>query len=725
MKFFIFFAFACLMSLTTYSQMSWNNAYSFNGTSAYYACPHNVDFNNLTTQATWEFWVRPNVHSLAVIVGKNYASAWAVGTTASGQIFIQTPGGAVISTPTLPTGVWSHVAITYNNGTVVIYFNGTSVSQSGSITSGPLPTNTDSVYIGCDRNSGVPAFFFNGALDNIRIWSVARTAAQIQEIRFTPIQMPGVNLGPYSGLQFSSHGDVFTNDWSGITSTSLFARGGATTINYSQQPLHFNDYNSNYYFDGTSYLSAATVTEANVTTAITVEAWIKRDTTGTQPAFQNIFNKSGGTDRFDWGLYINSTGTLFFTLNSDANFVSAPSIITRGQWYHVAGTWSQSSGRMRLYVNGDSVAGANFTGTISNNPDSICIGGIAATNFIANKFKGQIDNPRIWSVERTAAQIREGMYINNSPASGSPPFNNLEFSFDALTNMPRLASAHSYYLLLMAFRGNGIRLVSSHLNNDLFLTSPLIRDADLQFPAPSANWFMSTKRAYMPDPGIYRDSIFISPAQGGLLQSLKVFVLINHTWISDLTITLRNPAGTTVTLTPTYTHSANDMMVVFDQLADTLISGFLGQAQYSPRMRPANTLAVFNNTQSAGWWLLTINDGFSADQGYIHGWGIFRNLFTSNGNEITEIPNRFYLNQNYPNPFNPVTTIKFGLAKDAMTKITVYDILGREIQTLVNEFRRAGNHEISFDGSNLSSGTYFYRIEAGEFVETRKMILVK
>ena len=120
------------MSLTAYSQMTLNNAYSFNGTSAYYACPHNADFNNLTTQATWEFWIRPNVYTLCLILGKNFTTGWAIGSQSDGSIFMQIPGGVVNTTTSPPIGVWTHVAITYNSGTTAIYFNGTLQPTAGS-----------------------------------------------------------------------------------------------------------------------------------------------------------------------------------------------------------------------------------------------------------------------------------------------------------------------------------------------------------------------------------------------------------------------------------------------------------------------------------------------------------------------------------------------------------------------------------------------------------------
>jgi hypothetical protein len=93
--------------------------------------------------------------------------------------------------------------------------------------------------------------------------------------------------------------------------------------------------------------------------------------------------------------------------------------------------------------------------------------------------------------------------------------------------------------------------------------------------------------------------------------------------------------------------------------------------------------------------------------------------------ETSELPEKFELYQNYPNPFNPITKIKFSLPEDSYVEIKVYDVLGREIVTLLSENRKAGYHEITFDASNLPSGVYFYRIKAGKFADVKKMILMK
>lgn len=91
----------------------------------------------------------------------------------------------------------------------------------------------------------------------------------------------------------------------------------------------------------------------------------------------------------------------------------------------------------------------------------------------------------------------------------------------------------------------------------------------------------------------------------------------------------------------------------------------------------------------------------------------------------SQLPENFSLGQNYPNPFNPVTNIEFSLPKGSFTKIIVYDITGREVAELVNQNLNAGTYKVDFDASHLSSGTYFYRLTAGDFSTVKKMILVK
>ena len=85
----------------------------------------------------------------------------------------------------------------------------------------------------------------------------------------------------------------------------------------------------------------------------------------------------------------------------------------------------------------------------------------------------------------------------------------------------------------------------------------------------------------------------------------------------------------------------------------------------------------------------------------------------------------FAVHQNYPNPFNPTTVISYDLPKRSTMKLVVYDIMGKEITTLVNETQDAGSYQVTLDASRFSSGMYFYRMTTGSYTGTRKMLLLK
>jgi hypothetical protein len=93
-----------------------------------------------------------------------------------------------------------------------------------------------------------------------------------------------------------------------------------------------------------------------------------------------------------------------------------------------------------------------------------------------------------------------------------------------------------------------------------------------------------------------------------------------------------------------------------------------------------------------------------------------------NGNSA--IVQEFRLSQNYPNPFNPSTMIRYDIPNDAVVKVKIYDILGKQVFGL-DEFKKAGSYEVKFDGGNLASGMYFYSVEANGFKDTKRMVLLK
>ena len=85
----------------------------------------------------------------------------------------------------------------------------------------------------------------------------------------------------------------------------------------------------------------------------------------------------------------------------------------------------------------------------------------------------------------------------------------------------------------------------------------------------------------------------------------------------------------------------------------------------------------------------------------------------------------FRLEQNYPNPFNPVTNLEFGISELGFVSLKVYDLLGKEVSVLVNEKLSPGIYKSTFNGSNFASGVYFYKLETDNFVQTKRMVLLK
>ena len=134
--------------------------------------------------------------------------------------------------------------------------------------------------------------------------------------------------------------------------------------------------------------------------------------------------------------------------------------------------------------------------------------------------------------------------------------------------------------------------------------------------------------------------------------------------------------------------------------------------------------------QSDSMWLESI---FCIDS--ITGWAVGNKgaiFHTTNGGvsfveeeEIDEMPTIYFLSNNFPNPFNPSTKIKYSVPQSSQVVVKVFDILGNEIETLVNEEKPVGTYELTWNAVNLPSGIYFYRIQAGSFVDAKKMILMK
>jgi len=157
------------------------------------------------------------------------------------------------------------------------------------------------------------------------------------------------------------------------------------------------------------------------------------------------------------------------------------------------------------------------------------------------------------------------------------------------------------------------------------------------------------------------------------------------------------------------------------------ISGNASLETYQDAIRTAyyiNNNEVSEKADTLKELSITVYSGAFASESVVRYLEVLDHIMTSNEDELG-LPKEFSLGQNYPNPFNPSTNIEFALPKQAVVNLKVYNLLGREISTLVSGRMSAGNHKIEFNASGLSTGLYFYRIQAGSFMQTKKMMLIK
>lgn len=209
---------------------------------------------------------------------------------------------------------------------------------------------------------------------------------------------------------------------------------------------------------------------------------------------------------------------------------------------------------------------------------------------------------------------------------------------------------------------------------------------------------------------------------------IDLHVFLDHTWIGDLDIWLRSPGGENVQLMRNNINLSGDSLVrtIFDDQSDRLLSE--GQPPFTGRFRPYQAIENFRGDPAQGNWTLSVYDGVADDFGVMRNctlWVKFNTAAPLAIDDPAEIPNKFSFAGNFPNPFNPSTTFEFSLDHAANVDLTIFNLLGEEVATVVRGNLTAGTHRVQFDGANLSGGIYFAKLSTPEQSITRKIVLLK
>ncbi|MGH1365445.1 MAG: FlgD immunoglobulin-like domain containing protein [Calditrichia bacterium] len=238
------------------------------------------------------------------------------------------------------------------------------------------------------------------------------------------------------------------------------------------------------------------------------------------------------------------------------------------------------------------------------------------------------------------------------------------------------------------------------------------------------------------------DTISVSTSETLNVRNLDVRFNATHTNTGDFKLVLTAPDGTSATIVDRPGHPANPLgsrannpdIVLKDAAAlsiENITFGpdedVVGTFQPSP-----DFLSGFSGALPDGNWILTVSDELGPFSGSFDSWGIkvYMDRPTGIGDEDGMIPSTTYLHANYPNPFNPETTLRYDLQSSARVELTIFNLLGQKIRTLVSGKQGAGNYSVKWDGraennKQVASGVYIFRLKAGEFVQTRKMMLLR
>ena len=722
-----------------------------NGSANYVEVDNQAVFQQ-TVDGTIEAWVYiTNSTNSSYIMAKGSTQA-----TTAFSFYIQgntlKPGlrmgnSLVLADSSVKLNEWCHVSVTWidvgSDYQIEFYING---YEAGSpLLNTSMPVNTDKVRIGGAQYANGT---FYGKLDEVRFFSRNKDYTSTVRRRWLGIgdellsNITGYNLTSakdYEGLEaswtFNSSFGVFVfENIRGLTGTMIGT--AATEKTAFDQPLPYN-YSLNFP-QGNSDSSRVTIRDTTefsnfITTDGSIEMWV-RVLDFPMPGSVHLISKGNTPANTSFLLGINTSRKLFFNIAGNA-VVSTGDSLPTFYWTHIAVSWKRNGSAydVTFFVNGKQ------TDTQTLNSPVMPI----TTNFIllgrSIAFPGgfspgpmEMDELRIWNNVLNEEQIKKQMFASSRALSNNT---NLlaAWSFDCNLNCyGRFKTMRGVfgqgYLSSCYFKGYINDNTAGGINEPRASVSTTLRRGETINSVFPDGFYVKPSFKLIPDNNItgVSDTIIVGDSFPDVdVTSVELFLNIYHTKIGQVNVRLVAPDGTIREVLAGDGGDYMNVMTIFQDNAENNLSGV--RPPWSSSVKPGQVFGNFGGSPCRGKWILKVVDTTTPIFGKLLGWGIRLNNQTTVGiqNVSTEIPGKYELGQNYPNPFNASTAIKFSLPKNGLVKLKVYDMLGREVASLVNKELTAGSYEYTFDGAKLSSGVYFYRIDAGDFSEVKKMTLIK
>ena len=566
-------------------------------------------------------------------------------------------------------------------------------------------------------------------------------------------------------------------------------------------------------FDGSDdYVTMGNV--LNLTSAISIETWIKTDGLGSRQTIVSKGYPSTGEPYYQYHVEIRAGGEIYFplSLNGTRQTTETSATINASQWYHIACVYDGST--IKVYIDGVEESSSNASGSISTYSTSFYLGaysGHVSSN--VGSFNGVMDEVRIWNDARTVTEIREYMhkelagnesnlaaYYKMSNATGTSLTDNSSNSnTGTLTNMDNSDWVTSYAVigdLGSSYKTDveGIWSVSgtseSDASNGLTMTVGSALTAG-NFAVFGNNNTNSSSTADLGSVGstLRTGRIWQVDESGTVAATIKIDISDatgdagNSGTASNYRLLYRSGTSGAFSSAATGSSISGDV-VTFNSVS--LQDGYYALGAQSDATLPVElTSFELLETRNDGITLQWITEseinnlGFNLDRktpitdwsqiaSYIthpalqgQGSVSHQTIYTFTDNSVEEnesydyrlsdvdyggnveyhslqlmgvsalnIPEQFALYSNYPNPFNPVTTIRYDLSKESLVDITIYDMLGNVVHNLVNANESPGYKSIQWNATNnqgepVSAGVYLYKIQTENFVDTKKMILLK